>query len=64
MAEYSRLRQSRSWSLIAKLVETGRRVQGITGVSRNSTPLFKLELLRDRAIVVLGRVYKSLLRLI
>ena len=33
-----RLRQSRSRSLVAESVEIGRRVQGVTEVSRNSTP--------------------------
>jgi hypothetical protein len=33
-------------------------------VSRNSAPPLKLELLRDRVVVVLGKVYKSLLRLV
>ena len=32
-------------------------------MSHNSTPPFKLELLRDGTVVVLGRVRKSLLRL-
>ena len=30
---------SRGQSLIAKSVEIGRRVQGVTGVSRNSSPI-------------------------
>ena len=31
-----RLRQSRDRSLVVKSVEIGRRVQGVTGVSRNA----------------------------
>ena len=49
-----RLRQSRGRSLVAKSVETGRRVQGVTEVSRNTLGLsLSLSLnfyLRDRNI--------------
>ena len=31
-----RLQQSRGWSLVAKLVEIGRRIEGVTGVSYNT----------------------------
>ena len=37
-----RLRQSRGWSLVTKLVEIGRRMQGVTEVSYNSTPPLNL----------------------
>ena len=37
-----RLRQSRSRSLVVESVEIGGRAQGITEVSRNSTPLLNL----------------------
>ena len=51
LVEYSRMLQiavrllSYSWSLITKLVEIDRRIQGVIEVFYNSTPSFKLELL-------------------
>ena len=36
----------RNWSLLAKLVEIGRRVGGVTGVSRNI--IYKIEDVRNR----------------
>jgi len=47
------------------IVEMGGCVLGVTEVSCNSTPPpFKLELLQDGVVVVLGGVYKGLLRLL